>query len=213
MNCQRVNQMKNTIIVMCVGVLFQALFWSFLASVVGAAPQNVRGLNSNTIKLPNPIPCNPETNGTSCVCPANCLKYDAETNGCHPIDCWSYSTIKKSCDEAGKEFVPALLLQIFLGAFGSGFGNIGRWDIFSTYMAIFFGGCLLMCCCGMCCHCINKEKDKEGATKMGTKCGSCLWSLAVSVMWIWGIVVMANKEVDGVWTNYKGERIMCPLIG
>ena len=59
----------------------------------------------------------------------------------------------------------------------------------------------------------NKEKDKEGATKIGTKCGSCLWSVAVLVMYIWGIVVIANKEVDATWTNYRGEKIMCPMVG
>ena len=120
--------------------------------------------------------------------------YSGETGGCHPMDCWSYSDIKDECNEAGKEFIPALLLQIFLGAFGSGFGNIGRWDIFGIFMSVLFGGCLFVCCCGMCCHCINKKEDQEGATALGTKCGGCLWSLAISVMWIWGIVVIANKE-------------------
>lgn len=213
MNCHRVNQIKNTIIVICVSVLFQILYWSVLSPVVGATSQHMRALSNNEMKLPKPIPCNPGTNGTSCVCPANCLKYASETKGCHPIDCWSYSTIKNSCDEDGQEFIPALLLQIFLGAFGSGFGNIGRWDIFGIFMAVFFGGCVLMCCCGICCNCATNEEDKEGATKIGLKCGSCLWSLAVSVMWIWGIVVISNKEVDGIWTNYKGEPIRCPLIG
>ena len=80
-------------------------------------------------------------------------------------------------------------------------------------MAIVFGGCLMICCCGICCNCCNKEEDKEGATKLGAKCGSCLWSWTIVGIWIWGIVVIANKEVEAPWTNYKGEKIMCPMIG
>lgn len=212
MNYQNRN-MKITFNQMRVGTS-QLLFWLFLTQCVSASMLNLRGLkNLNEIQLPQAIPCNPGTNGTSCVCPAKCLMYSGETGGCHPMDCWSYSDIKDECNEAGKEFLPALLLQIFLGAFGSGFGNIGRWDIFGTFMSVFFGGCLFVCCCGMCCHCINKKEDQEGATALGTKCGGCLWSLAIIVMWIWGIVVIANKEVKGEWTNYMGDPILCPMIG
>ena len=32
-------------------------------------------------------------------------------------------------------------------------------------------------------------------------------------MWIWGIVVIANKEVDAPWKDWKGNEIMCPLVG
>jgi len=213
MNCQKVNQIKNTLFIMIVGVIGQIIFWSLVAPVVGASPSNIRGLELSEVDLPKAIPCNSGTMGSNCTCPANCLMYVAETGGCHPIDCWSYSTIKSDCNEAGKEFLPALLLQIFLGAFGSGFGNIGRWDIFGIFMSVLFGGCLFVCCCGMCCHCINKKEDQEGATALGTKCGGCLWSLAISVIWIWGIVVIANKEVKGEWTNYMGDPILCPMIG
>ena len=212
MNYQNRN-MKITFNQMRVGTS-QLLFWLFLTQCVSVSMLNLRGLkNLNEIQLPEAIPCNPGTNGTSCVCPAKCLMYSGETGGCHPMDCWSYSDIKDECNEAGKEFLPALLLQIFLGAFGSGFGNIGRWDIFGIFMSVLFGGCLFVCCCGMCCHCINKKEEQEGATALGTKCGGCLWSLAISVMWIWGIVVIANKEVKGEWTNYMGDPILCPMIG
>lgn len=205
--------MKITFNQMRVGTS-QLLFWLFLTQCVSASMLNLRGLkNLNEIQLHEAIPCNPGTNGTSCVCPAKCLMYSGETGGCHPMDCWSYSDIKDECNEAGKEFLPALLLQIFLGAFGSGFGNIGRWDIFGIFMSVLFGGCLFVCCCGMCCHCINKKEEQQGATALGTKCGGCLWSLAISVIWIWGIVVIANKEVKGEWTNYKGDPILCPMIG
>ena len=50
-----------------------------------------------TLKLGNnikPIPCNPGTNGTSCICPnINCLEYSEKNNGCHPIDCWKWNEI------------------------------------------------------------------------------------------------------------------------
>lgn len=193
--------------------IFLNLVFLAIWMIVQGNAEYIRGLEMVDAALPNPIPCNTGTMGNNCTCPANCLKYVSDTGGCHPIDCWSYSSIKQECNEAGKEWLPALLLQIFLGAFGSGFGNIGRWDIFTTYMLVFFGGCVLVCCCGCLCHCANKEEDRNGAVTLGTKCGSCFWSIAITAMWIWGIVVIANKEVNGVWTNYRGENIMCPLVG
>lgn len=193
--------------------IFLNLVFLAIWMIVQGNAEYIRGLETVGGALPEPIPCNTGTMGSNCTCPANCLKYVSDTGGCHPIDCWSYSTIKQECNEAGKEWLPALLLQIFLGAFGSGFGNIGRWDIFTTYMLVFFGGCVLVCCCGCLCHCVNKEEDREGAVGIGTKCGSCVWSIAITAIWIWGIVVIADKEVNGVWTNYRGENIMCPLVG
>ena len=193
--------------------IFLNLVFLAIWMIVQGNAEYIRGLEMVDATLPNAIPCNTGTMGNNCTCPANCLKYVSGTGGCHPIECWSYSSIKQECNEAGKEWLPALLLQIFLGAFGSGFGNIGRWDIFTTYMLIFFGGCVFICCCGCLCHCANKEEDRNGAVALGTKCGSCFWSIAITAMWIWGIVVIANKEVNGVWTNYRGENIMCPLVG
>lgn len=184
--------------------------------IVEGNAEYIRGLEMIDAPLPNPIPCNAGTMGSNCTCPANCLQYVAETGGCHPIDCWSYSTIKAECNEAGKEWLPAIILQGIpvTGVFGSGFGNIGRWDIFKTYMLILFGGCLMVCCCGCLCDCCAKtEEDKETVTKFGAQCGGCLWSITIIGMWIWGIVTIANKSVEAPWTNYRGENIMCPLVG
>ena len=197
-------------------IILQLVFLAIWLITYGSAEPNIRGLEMVDTPLPNPIPCNTGTIGSNCTCPANCLKYVAETGGCHPIDCWSYSTIKAECNEAGKEWLPAIILQGIpvTGVFGSGFGNIGRWDIFGTYMTIMFGGCLMICCFGCLCGCcVKKEEDKETVTKFGAQCGGCLWSIAITGMWIWGIVTIANKSVDAPWTNYRGEKIMCPLVG
>ena len=196
-------------------IILQLVFLAIWLITYGNAEPNIRGLELTEVVLPKAIPCNSGTMGSNCTCPAKCLMYVADTGGCHPIDCWFYSSIKDECNEAGQEWLPAMVLQAIpiTGVFGAGFGNIGRWDIFGTYMAIVFGGCLMICCCGICCNCCNKEEDKEGATKQGAKCGSCLWSWTIVGMWIWGIVTIANKEVEAPWTNYKGENIMCPMVG
>ncbi len=186
-------------------ILLNLVFLAIWMIVQGNG-EYIRALEIVDTPLPNPIPCNTGTIGSNCTCPANCLKYSAETGGCHPIDCWSYSTIKAECNEAGKEWLPAIILQGIpvTGVFGSGFGNIGRWDIFTTYMLILFGGCLMICCCGcLCSCCVKKEEDKETVTKFGAQCGGCLWSIAITGMWIWGIVTIANKSVDAPWTNYR----------
>lgn len=179
---------------------------------------NLRGLQSI-----EKIPCIPGTNGTSCVCPdvsksdfTGCLTYEESINGCRPIDCWKWNNIKNQCEEAGKEFLPAIILQSIpiTGAFGSGFGNMGRWDIFTTYMIVTFGGCGFVCICACCCTFASRNaEDSESFVKLGTNCGSCLLSIAIISLWIWGIVVIANKEVEAPWTDWKGNDIMCPLIG
>ena len=121
------------------------------------------------------------------------------------------------CNEAGRDYVPALVLQVIpvTGAFGSGFGNMGRWDIFGTYMAVLFGGFLLVCCCTIIASVahLKSEEEVEGNTvALATNCGGCIWSIAVLTMWIWGIVVIANKEIDAPWTDSNGDAILCPLV-
>ena len=196
--------------------MLQLLFLGIWSIFAGAESINIRGLSTEGIELPPPIPCNPNTIGLNCICPGNCLTYYNSTGGCHPNDCWMWNKIKNQCEEDDREFIPAIILQSIplTGAFGSGFGNMGRWDIFGTYMIVMFGGCAFICCCGMGCACASKNsEDSETWVKLGTKCGSTLLSIAIISMWIWGIVVIANKEVEAPWTDWKGNEIMCPLVG
>ena len=208
--------MKNTMSILILGVITQIIFWSFISPLVGAS--SIRGLDGMNRKLNEikTIPCNPGTNGTSCVCPnTQCLKYIAKTGGCHPIDCWKWNEIKTSCEEAGKEFLPAIILQglPITGMFGSGFGNMGRWDIFATFWIVIACWCGCTCCLACCASAASNADEKTQASILGGKCGNCLGSIALSVMWIWGIVVIANKEVNAPWFDWEGNHIMCPLVG
>jgi hypothetical protein len=171
-----------------------------------------RKLYSTTIK---PIPCNPGTNGTTCVCPnTQCLEYSQKIDGCHPIDCWKWNEIKQECQEDGKPFIPAIILQSipFTGYFGSGFGNMGRWDIFGFYWIVIGSGCLCSCCMSIGASCFVNDEEKNGASKLGCSCGSCFSSIALTVIWIWGIVVIANKEVDAPYLDWEGNIVLCPLV-
>ena len=81
-----------------------------------------------------------------------------------------------------------------------------------------FGGCALICFCACCvaCKAANSEeihKDNTECGKLITNCNGCLLSIALTTLWIWGIVVIANKEVEAPWTDWKGDVIMCPLVG
>ena len=57
------------------------------------------------------------------------------------------------------------------------------------------------------------SSDNIETGKIVTNCGGCLVTIALTTLWIWGIVVIANKEVEAPWTDWKGDAIMCPLIG
>ena len=203
-------------------MITQVIYWSLFVIVWSSFVngESMRGLKE--VSEFKPIPCNTGTNGSSCVCPdtnkrdhTGCLKYEESIDGCRPINCWKWNEVKNQCEEDGKPFLPAIILQgiPFTGVFGSGFGNMGRWDIFEIYMIIVFGGCLFVCCCGMGCMCAtNKEEDKEAYVKLGTSCGSCICSIGIASMWIWGIVVIGNKKVDAQYWDWKGPQIMCTLI-
>ena len=213
-----INEINNIIRIIMVGltttIIIQLIFillWSTMIS----AEANIRGRELEKIKA---IPCNAGTNGTNCVCPnTECLMYNEKIDGCHPIDCWKWNSVKQSCEEAGKEMLGPIILQAipFTGYFGSGFGNMGRWDIFGIYWIIIGSGCVLTCFCGCLGRCAfggETTEEKDVGMKIGTKCGSCLFSIVITVMWIWGIVMIANKEFDAPYLDWEGNNIMCPLI-
>lgn len=188
-------------------IILQLMFLGIWSMVAGAELQNIRGLS-----LPPPIPCNP---GTLCVCPGNCLTYYNSTGGCHPNDCWKWDSVKAECITSGKEYIPALVLQAIplTGYFGSGFGNMGRWDLFGMYMGVLFGGCCSIIMMGFCCLCccnknddeLEAANDKEAYMKCATNCGACIWGIVILVLYILGIV----------WTATPGSVVDadgCPLI-
>jgi len=101
----------------------------------------------------------------------------------------------------------------FTGGFGSGWGNMGRWDIFNIYMAVVFGPLaivILGCCCMMGGFCAQNEDRLECWTCLG-HCFGCLWAVAITALWIWGIIAIANKPL-APWTDWQGNEIQCALI-
>ena len=180
------------------------------------SPLGLRGIINFSRQLTtvaDPIPCDEGTSGTGCVCPGKCLTYYNSTGGCHPNDCWKWSNMKSTCEEDGRPFIPAIVLQAIpvTGVFGSGWGNIGRWDIFGYYMAVVFGGlglmCLLACCLGV----GSSEGDSQSA---GLCCGYCfalLWGLSLIALYVWGIFAIASKP-EAPWTDWQGNAINCALV-
>ena len=154
------------------------------------------------------IPC--VSKDFECVCPGTCLINS--TKGCYPKDCWKYDNTN-GCAKSGKKWLPAMILQAIpvTGVFGSGFGNLGKWDIFGVYMAVVFGPFCLFCC--IICYTLSKEVDEDDEKTDCTGCLvsilTCVWSTAMTVMWIWGIVVIANNEMKVPWTNFYGNEIQC----
>ena len=156
----------------------------------------------------------------------NCLVWNNTTTTCEVKDCWKYDETA-GCERAGAAFIPALVLQCipFTGFFGSGFGNMGRWDIFNWYiLADFLIPTIFLCiaCCWGCfCYTpgqgssaplIGGTDDKSvGITILGGACG-CVWVVLMITMWIWGIVVIAGKQVEAPWESYNGDLIQCPLV-
>ena len=152
-------------------------------------------------KLTEVVKCT-SGSGSSCVCPGGCMApVGNNSDMCQIKTCWYWDIDETKCKGTGPKWVPAIVLQgvPFTGVFGAGFGNMGRWDLFGIGSAVWGGvvilGCLLAIFAG------NIEDD---SCKSIMPLYNCLVSIAIITYWVWGIVVIANKDVLG------GNG--CPLI-
>ena len=197
---------------MCSKILFLGLFLSLnLCSSFGFyLPNESPMIRGRSLRQTDPIPCNKGTSGNNCVCPGKCLTYYNSTGNCHPNNCWTWDNMNDECLKDGKSFVAPLVLQSIpvTGVFGAGWGNMGRWDVFARYMAVFFGGVGVFCI-GLCC--LVSGPEENAALAWFWQCLGYIWTLALVVLWIWGIVEIANKP-DAPWTDWQGNTITCPLI-
>ena len=150
-----------------------------------------------------------------CKCPYPCLEQVKNENYCIAKKCYTFDNNLGQCKKSGHDHVAPLVLQAipFTAVFGSGFGNIGRWDLFGMYMGILFGGCCFLIMSAMCCLCccnkndddLEAANDKESYMKCATSCGGCIWAIVILVFYILGIV----------WTATEGgvlDANGCPLI-
>ena len=146
-------------------------------------------------------------NGEIIVCPQNINSYKCLTkisivnqtlnNSCQVSNCFEWNN--EECQPTGKKQTPALVLQSIplTGVFGAGFGNIARWDLFAISMGLSFGICIFLCCTTIGCGIFCSELSSE-CIKCYLNCGGCLYSLIVTIWWIYGIVLISNKEIlDG----------------
>ena len=147
-----------------------------------------------------------------CKCPESCMIQKPGENYCIMKDCYKYDENLGECAQSGYHYGGPLALQAIpmTGVFGSGYGNIGRWDMFGMYMGITLGGCLFilltLCACLFVCPEGKDDTDsKETGLLVWSKCGYCLWGVAVLVFYVIGIVQMATP---GLVNDGNG----CPLI-
>ena len=138
-----------------------------------------------------------------CQCPAACFTSDNTTRTCTLKKCYSYDENLGQCKASGKDATTALLLQIFLGYLGVGFGYLENWFLFGIFWGVIGGFIFLLCAAGCCC-CRNPE-DREATVRSLASCFSCLITVFVIVMYIYGIVIIAQKE-----TGITGDG--CPLV-
>jgi len=170
-------------------------------AVHNAGSSSLREPRRVTVTTPT-YPCD-AGNTTTCKCPAACMEPDSVANTwkgkrvCIVKRCYTYDPNLAQCKDDGPDFTSAIVLQAipFTGAFGAGFGNMGRWDLFGVAMGLIFGGigvaCLLSCCCAA----LGAQDD--GSTPCLVSCYACLWATAIVTWWIVGIVWIADKSVLG----------------
>ena len=192
--------------------LTTVLFSVFLSTAMSSSLR-FRVLNTESVVDSTKFNCTGLPN--KCDCPYPCLEQVKNENYCIAKKCYTFDNNLGQCKKAGHDHVAPLVLQAipFTAVFGSGFGNIGRWDLFGMYMGILFGGCCSLIMSAMCCLCccnkndddLEAANDKESYMKCATSCGGCIWGIVVLVFYILGIV----------WTATEGgvlDADGCPLI-
>tara|TARA_B100001093_G_scaffold487591_1_gene523997 strand:+ start:2523 stop:3143 length:621 start_codon:yes stop_codon:yes gene_type:complete len=196
-----------------INMLIVTVLFASLLSPILAGSQGLRALNTKDVLTEQRFNCSGLP--AKCDCPYPCLEQYKNENYCIAKKCYEFDKDLGKCKKSGIDHTGPLVLQAipFTGMFGSGFGNMGRWDIFGMYMGIFFGGCCFIIvstiCCLLCCNNKNDEEatfdDKESCMKCATSCGACMWGTVVVVFWIIGIVQIAT---EGQVLDSNG----CPLI-
>ena len=163
----------------------------------------LREVQSNNDFITDKVKCSSGENST-CVCPGACMVEPTTGDYCTLKKCWKWNVNEAKCQGSGPDFTSAIVLQAipFTGAFGSGFGNMGRWDLFAIPMGVIFGGLVLLCvlaCCLVGCSANSDDNDgtKEATSQVCGMCYGCLWSVAILSLWIWGIVMIATRGVKG----------------
>ena len=194
-------------------VLNAMLFLSLINLVVSSNPMNLLRYSQRNLIEKTKFNCTGLP--AKCKCPYPCLEQVKNENYCLAKKCYEVDKNLGECKEKGYDHVAPLVLQAipFTGVFGSGFANMGRWDLFGVYMTIFFGGCCFILMSALCCLCCcnNDEElesegtDKETFIKCAGQCGYCIWAVAILVFYILGIV----------WTATPGGVLDvngCPLL-
>lgn len=163
------------------------------------------------------IPCIQTITSNLCECPGKCMELVNNNTECALKKCYGWNSNLNKCEQVGPKFIPAIVLQAipFTGMFGSGFGNMNRWDLFGMYMGVIFGPFILLilgCCCWLVCTKESYGQDNTELTHCISKCFGCLWGTTICSLWIWGIVVIANKEVLGPPVIWYNQTVSCPLV-
>ena len=186
-------------------VLFQIVIGSLARGVAGEGA-SLRTSSRNLNVLTDNIKCTYPSSSAKCVCPGSCMTQIGNTTNCSLKKCYAWDEDSSVCKHAGQNHITPLILQAvpFTGIFGAGFGNMGRWDLFGMYMGVLFGGCcFIVLATGLCAACTGHTEEEVAPC---TTCNSCLWSIAILALYIWGIVKTAEP---GAILDENG----CPLSG
>ena len=186
-------------------VLFQIVIGSLVRGVASEGT-SLRTSPRNLNVLTDKVKCTYPSSSPKCVCPGSCMTQIGNTTNCLLKKCYAWNENLSKCEETGEKFITPLVLQAvpFTGIFGAGFGNIGRWDLCGMYMGVLFGGCcFIVLATGLCAACTGHTEEEAHVC---TSCNTCLWSLGLTALYIWGIVKTATP---GAILDGAG----CPLSG
>ena len=173
-------------------------------TLANAKPYSQPFINNTTIKphrryladivKDKTMPC-VVPNNNSCTCKYNCFQANTKNNLCVLKKCKAWDSIAETCTCGGAPKTLAIVFQAIpaTGPIGVGWAIIGRND-WGMSIWITMGVITVLACGGIC----SSDENGEGFMfPLATILGG-LFSLYSFVLWIYGIVVMANDDIlDG----------------
>ena len=151
-------------------------------------------------------PCEKGSTPRHCICKSSCFHNVSGTQICRTDKCRAWNPSAEKCMKDSDDRLVGIILQGIpvTGTLGFGWGIIGRYDFIAIIYGSMGGVCILSCLM----MCYTKDNDEDDDKSIGSQICShalvCLLGLLYTVLWIYGIVVIATGDID--------DGNGCPLV-
>ena len=156
------------------------------------------------------------TNNTH-ECDVPCKVWVEDMNTCIARKCYKWDEYLGRCDSVGPSKTKGLILSIipFTSALGIHWAVAGQWDWFVVNIVTSCGFCALTILLLGCSLCLCKTRTSEDFSEcwgVFSKCVLPIQTIGIAVLWIMGIVMIADNSIHGIYHDEYWGDIYCPYV-